>query len=60
LRDGQGRIASVDIADGRRRTVSFANTPEGQILNRKERSEASTNQRWRLLFAADHQRLDLE
>ena len=41
--DGLGRVASVDIADGRRRTVSFAYTPEGQVLSRKERATASTN-----------------
>jgi YD repeat-containing protein len=41
--DGIGRLASVDIADGRRRTVSFAYTPEGLVLSRKERSAASTN-----------------
>jgi YD repeat-containing protein len=41
--DGLGRVASVDIADGRRRTASFAYTPEGQVLSRKERATASTN-----------------
>jgi YD repeat-containing protein len=41
--DGIGRLASVGIDDQRDRTVSFAYTPEGQILNRKERSAASAN-----------------
>ncbi|HKR25623.1 MAG TPA: LysM peptidoglycan-binding domain-containing protein, partial [Allosphingosinicella sp.] len=41
--DGLGRPASVDINDERRRTVSFAYTPEGQILNRKERSAVTNN-----------------
>jgi YD repeat-containing protein len=41
--DALGRLGSVDIADGRRRTVSFAYSPEGQVLNRKERSAASVN-----------------
>jgi YD repeat-containing protein len=39
--DSLGRVGSVDIADGRRRAVSFAYTPEGQVLNRKERSAAT-------------------
>jgi YD repeat-containing protein len=41
--DGLGRLASVRIDDGRPRTVSFASTPEGQVLNRKERSAATNN-----------------
>lgn len=39
--DALGRVGSVDIADGRRRAVSFAYTPQAQALNRKERSAAT-------------------
>ena len=41
--DGEGRIAYVDIADGRRRTVSFASAAGGQVLQRTERSAATAN-----------------
>lgn len=41
--DGLGRVASVKIADDRPRTVSFAYAPEGQVLNRRERSGATVN-----------------
>lgn len=41
--DGVGRVASVAIDDDRDRTVSFAYAPEGQILNRRERSAATNN-----------------
>jgi YD repeat-containing protein len=41
--DGLGRLGSVDIADGRRRSVSFASNPGGQTLSRIERSAATNN-----------------
>ncbi len=41
--DGLGRLASVGIADGRPRTVSFASAPGGQVLLRAERSAAAQN-----------------
>jgi len=41
--DLEGRIAYVDIADGRRRTVSFASSAGGQVLQRRERSAATGN-----------------
>ena len=53
--DGAGRIASVDINDGRRRTVSFAYTPDGQTLLRKERSAAATNPEDQRLFLSGMQ-----
>jgi hypothetical protein len=41
--DGRGRLASVNIADGRARTVSFASSAEGQVLRRAERSASASN-----------------
>ena len=41
--DGLGRLASVQIADGRARTVSFASNPNGQVLSRIEKSAATKN-----------------
>ncbi len=53
--DGVGRVASVDINDGRRRAVSFAYTPDGQTLLRKERSVATTNPEDQHLFLSGMQ-----
>jgi len=39
--DGLGRLSKATIQDGRPRTVSFANTADGKVLLRKERSSAS-------------------
>ncbi len=36
--DGLGRLASVQIADGQARTVSFASNPNGQVLSWIEKS----------------------
>jgi YD repeat-containing protein len=41
--DGLGRLASVSIADGRPRTVTFTNNPNGQVLSRIESSAAASN-----------------
>jgi LysM repeat protein len=41
--DGLGRLSKATIQDGRPRTVSFANTVDGKILLRKERSSSSAN-----------------
>ncbi len=41
--DGLGRLASVYIADGRPRTVTFTNNPNGQVLSRIESSAAAKN-----------------
>ena len=49
--DGLGRTAKVTISDFRPRTVSFANTLEGQVLLRKERSAAAADPEDRHYFA---------
>ena len=49
-----GPVAAVDINDGRRRTVCFAYAPEGQVLNRKERSAASANPEDQRYFISGH------
>jgi hypothetical protein len=41
--DGLGRLLSVNIADGRPRTVTFTNAPTGQVLARIETSAAANN-----------------
>ncbi len=41
--DGLGRLASVYIADGRPRTVTFTSNPNGQVLSRIESSAAAKN-----------------
>jgi hypothetical protein len=41
--DGRGRLAFVNISDGRPRTVSFASSAEGQVLARTERSASAVN-----------------
>jgi hypothetical protein len=50
--DAMGRLAAVDIADGRRRTASFASSAEGQVLRRTEASAASANPQDQRLYLA--------